>query len=164
MYSFQSQSPKRPEKRLFLVCLTPSVLFLILSVLPQTPAPMLSRLLSVGAATGATFIASRYLLRRYRYSVAPRGENDASLDLTVTEYFGNRIRVVCRVALSDIRSVTRQKPQKRDDNETKERVFFYVDEIKSPFFCYLTVREEESLCRVVILADDRLFNLLSQCR
>lgn len=164
MYSFQSQSKKRREKRLFLVCLTPALLFLVLSLLQQTPAPMLCRLLSVTAATGAAFIASRYLLRRYRYSVAPCGDNDASLDLTVTEYFGRRTRVVCRVALSDIRNVTRQKSKKGDHDEPIETVFSYVDEIDSLLFCFLTVHDKDSLCLIQILADDRLYDILSRYR
>lgn len=162
MYSFQSQSKKRREKRLFLVCLTPALLFLILSLLPQTPAPMLCRLLFVTAATGAAFVASRYLLRRYCYCVAPREDGEGSLDLTVTEYYGKRTRVVCRIALDSIRAISRQKPEKGRDKDSVQREFSYADEIESPFFCYLTVSDEDVLCRILILADEGLYDILKR--
>ena len=162
MYSFQSQSKKHREKRLFLVCLTPALLFLVLSLLPQTPAPMLCRLLSVGTATGAAFVASRYLLRRYRYCVAPRGDGSGAFDLTVTEYYGRRTRVVCRIALDSICDVSRQKPPKSYNGDSIQRDFLYADEIASPCFCYLTVSDEDGLCRILILADEGLYDILKR--
>ena len=162
MYSFQSQSKKRREKRLFLVCMTPALLFLILSLLPQTPAPLLCRILSVAGATGAAFVASRYLLRRYCYCVAPRESGSGVLDLTVTEYYGKRTRVVCRIALDSIREVSRQKPEKGRESDAVCRNFAYTDEIDSVFFCYLTIWDEDVLCRVLILADDGLYDILKR--
>lgn len=164
MYEYAPRSKKRREKRLFLVCLAPALLFLILSILPQTPAPVLCRLFAVCAATGAAWIAARYLLRRYTYCVAPCEDGDGSPDLTVTEYYGRRQRVVCRISLGQIEKVSRESVKEERTDEAHMHMFEYTDEIFSPFFCLLTVRDGEEPCRIRILADERLYDILSSCR
>ena len=161
MYEYAPRSKKRREIRLFLVSLAPALLFWSLSMLPQTPAPSLCRLLGVCAATVAAWIAARYLLRRYIYRVVPRENGRASLDLTVTEIFGKRQRVVCRISLDDIEEVSRDKGKKR---RGIERCFQYTDEISSPTFCVLTVRDENTICRIQMMADETLYHILKSYR
>ncbi len=164
MYEYAPRSKKNRELRLFLVTLTPALLFWLLSCLPQTPAPMLCRLLGACAAMASAWIAARYLLRRYVYCVAPREDGDGSLDLTVTEVFGMRRRVVCRISLSDIETVARVYEQKRGDREVAEPCFQYTDVISSEAFCVLTVRDENETCRIKMMADETLYSILKKHR
>lgn len=161
MYEYAPRSKKRREIRLFLVSLTPALLFFVLSLLPQTPAPLLCRSLGLCEATVAAWIAARYLLRRYIYRVAPCDSGGASLDLTVTEIFGKRQRVVCRISLEDIEEISRDNGRKERGNE---RFFQYTDEISSPNFCILTVRDENTTRRIKMTADETLYHILKSYR
>ena len=164
MYEYAPRSPKSREKRLFLVCLAPALLLLLLSLLPQTPVPHLCRLLGVCMAVASAWIASRYLLRRYSYRVAPREDGVDSLDLTVTEIYGRRRRVVCRISLADIEAVARENREKQNTRVGAERYFQYTDVIDSSFFCLLTVRDGNLLCRIRLMADDTLYHILQNHR
>ncbi len=164
MYEYAPRSKKNRELRLFLVTLTPALLFWLLPCLPQTPAPMLCRLLGACAAMASAWIAARYLLRSYVYRIAPRGNDDGSLDLTVTESFGKRRRVVCRISLADIEAVTRESGSKRRGFARPETCFQYTDVIFSDLFCVLTVYEENAICRIKIMADEKLYSILKGYR
>ena len=164
MYEYAPKSKKGREMRLFLVCLASALLLLLLLFLPQTPAPHLCRLLGVGLAAASVWIASRYLWRSYIYRVAPRGDGNGSLDLTVTEIYRRRRRVVCRISLADIEEVSREKAEKNRPHEGSERQFQYTDVIDSTAFCILTVRDGNSLCRIRLMADDTLYDILRNYR
>ena len=164
MYEYAPRSQKRRELRLFLVCLAPALLLLLFSLLPQTPAPHLCRLLGACMAVAAAWIASRYLLRSYIYCLAPREDGGGSFDLTVTEVYGKRRRVVCRISLADIETVARENGETRSERVRSERYFQYTDVICSASFCILTVREENTLCRIRLMADDTLYHILQNHR
>ena len=109
----------------------------------------------------AAWIAARYLLRRYIYRVAPCENGGETLDLTVIEIVGKRRRVLCRISLDDIEEITREHAQKKRGDE---RFFQYTDEIYSPSFCVLTVRDGSARCRIQMMADETLFHILKNRR
>ena len=103
MYAYRPQFEKKKEK---LLCLALAILGVVLygsSQIPNAPFPGVIQILGVGCFAAAVLVVSMCLMRRYDYVLE---ENEkGSVDFIITEYYSRRKTVVCRVSLSDIRSV-----------------------------------------------------------
>ena len=104
MYRYEPKHKKIVEKRLTFGLFFVGALCFLLSKLPMLLFPALLQIVAFFLITGGILVLGQYLLRDYAYCVEE--SNQAIPDLTVTEYYGKRVRVVCRIAISDIEAVT----------------------------------------------------------
>jgi len=104
IYEYAPQLAKKRERLLciFLPILGAALFFA--SVFPGMPLPWLVQMLAIGCFGATVMILSLCLMRSYVYTVEEgTGGNP---DFIITEYYGRRRTVVCRVALSDVLSVS----------------------------------------------------------
>lgn len=164
MYEY-APKPKRTREKLILVL---SLLFgslsFVFSLFEWMLYPAICQLAAVAFFTVSVVMLSRYLLRDYIYRVAPRGlDGEGPLDLTVTEIYGKRRTVVCRIALSDIREAVRITDENRDELSKKRkgaRSFVYTPEMSDANAVLIEAADGDSLYFVKICADEGLFSAI----
>lgn len=165
MYEY---SPKLSKKRelfcLFILLLSASIL-IAFSMLPQVIFPSLLQLLAVCLLVGAVLVIGKYLMCRYAYRVDRReGGSDADpLDFTVIEYYGSRVRVVCRVSLADIEEIVAITPENRRELGRMTRgksCYRYTAALQAENPYLLKAHDADRVFWVEILADERLLQAL----
>ncbi len=165
MYEYAPISPKKREKTVTFLTSGLAVLLFGFSQIPNIPYPVIYQLLALGAATVAILFTTQYLMRRYVYRVEPRegADENAPLDLVVTEYYGRRVSVVCRISVEDIESVTRVTAGNRRELAAREKGrqgFHYCGEWRAENCYLLCVRHEDAAFFLRILADEMLLSYL----
>ena len=163
MYEYFPREPKRTEKLMLIGVLVTALIFLGISKIPEMPFPALPQFLVVVLLTWCVLILTRYLLRNFSYRIAPSENNDIP-ELTITEYCGKRVSVVCRVLLSDVVEVRclTHKEYRRLARTQRERCFYdYTSRVKPVGLYLLTIREGAELCDVRIEADEILVKYLT---
>ncbi len=164
MYEYAPKPKRRREKLILALSLIFGALSFAFSLFEWMLYPAVCQLAAVGFFTVSVVMLSRYLLRDYVYRVEPRGwDEDGPLDLTVTEIYGKRRQVVCRVALSDIRESVRVNAENRKSlaKATKgKRLFVYTPEMGDGEAVLLTVSDGDTQYFVKICADEGLFSAL----
>ncbi len=162
MYRYEPKHKKTVEKRLTFGLYFVGFLCFLLSQIPALRFPALLQIVGLFLLTGATLILIQYLLRDYAYCVE-EGDREVP-DLTVTEYYGRRITVVCRVAITDVEAITPITKETREQVKriTKgKRVYVYTSEIFPADLCLLTVRmEDDDPFYVKISADKDLIKVI----
>ena len=103
----------------------------------------------------------RYFLRSYRYELVRREDGSLDPDFVITELFGNRVRVVCRVSLADLCEIVPISSQK-NKKENGGAVFCYTARMGRQDAYRMTLRDGEETVSVIFESDRRLFELLSQ--
>ncbi len=164
MYSYLPKSKKKAEKRICALLFGAGLLLYVPTCFPKTPYPVLFQLGTVLCCTAALMFVVRYLVRNYTYSVEPSDLNNGSYDLVVTEQYGKRLRVVCRIAVAQITALTPITPENRKAVSAmlrKKRFFTYVSELAPVGLCVLQVCTEDEICYLKINTDERLKQLLS---
>jgi hypothetical protein len=115
MYSYSPIFNKKKEKLITLFMGIFGAVAFGVSSLPFVIFPILFQLLSIVGFGGMIMVGTLCLMRRYTYEIT---ENDGgTLDFIITEYYGRRVTVVCRVALSSVQSVL---PLRADTKEQFE--------------------------------------------
>ena len=110
-------------------------------------------------------LVSKCLLRSFVYRVAPRRDaaEDAPPDFTVTECYGRRSTVVCRISVTDIEEIAAVTPEnKRQLAETAKGkpTYRYYSELSPQNSYRLTVRNGEDVFYLFIVSDEQLIALL----
>ncbi len=105
MYKYTPNCEKKMEKlltvALFLIGL---LLFLAVPLFPSLPYPVIYQVLGLASLTGGVMVVSLCLMRSYTYSLEPSGrDGGTTLDFIITERYGRRVTVVCRVAASAVK-------------------------------------------------------------
>jgi len=114
--------------------------------------------------TVALMIGIRYLAKNYTYTVEPSDDGSGLLDLVVTEQYGRRLSVVCRVRVSSVEkitSITRENQKEIAATVKGKRVFTYTGEISPRGLCLLYVCIEDEEFYLKIDADERLSGILN---
>ncbi|MBE6553748.1 MAG: hypothetical protein E7666_05335 [Ruminococcaceae bacterium] len=163
-YEYDPKPDKKREKLAVWGLLALSAALFAISQLPRLPYPSLAQLLMVFALVGVVMLVSRCLLRRFIYAVVPSDSNVAGgRDFVITEYYGNHVSVVCRISVSDITEITKLTRENRGEISQKlrrQRVYHYTAQLWGEDFYLLTVRDEDEVFYIRILADANLLNTL----
>lgn len=167
MYEYDPKSPKKKEKLLLFALLFGAALLFGVSHISDLPIPALPQLGALFCLVGTVMITGRCLLRRFVYRVDVREDGNAGdpPDLTVTEYYGNHVSVVCRISVADIETVTHITPQNRKELSEmlrQKRVYHYTACLFSDELYLLTVRDEDEVFYIRILADHSLLAALKK--
>ena len=163
MYEYQPKLSKQKERILTLLLGVSGVLLFAVSQIYGVPFPAFVQLFGVLLLGGAIIIASRYLLRDFCYTVAPRADAslDAPQDLTVTELCGKRRRVVCILSVAEILDATpctAENKQMRRAQMSGATVYRYVASLWEGDVWLLEVRHDEMRFFLEIHADKRLIS------
>ncbi|MBE6632971.1 MAG: hypothetical protein E7620_01365 [Ruminococcaceae bacterium] len=127
------------------------------------PLPWIYQLIAVACFGFSILVGGRYLLRDYIYRVVPN-HGGVSPDLTVTECYGRRRTVVCRIALHEIaacQAVTAENRKSLAKACRGEACYPYVSERYPENEYLLTVEDGEKRYFVRICADQALVDLLT---
>lgn len=103
MYAYRPNFQKKKEKLLVWFLTALGFILYITSRVPGAPVPGILQILGVFCLAGMILLVSMCIKRRYDY-VLEQNEN-GKIDFTITEYYGRRTTVVCRVSLSEVCSV-----------------------------------------------------------
>ncbi len=112
MYQYQPNHRRSMEKLLTIALFFIGILFfLAVPLFPSLPYPVLYQGLGLISLTGGIMVISLCLMRNYTYSLEYSDQNGSEmLDFVVTEQYGRRITVVCRVAASAIKMSAPVRP------------------------------------------------------
>ena len=165
MYEYAPLSSKKAEKLVLISMLICAALSFAVVEIYQWKISFLFELVGFASLGFAILITSRCLLRRFSYRVEPReggAEGDAP-DLVITEYHGHHVGVVCRISVNDIEDILLTTSKNRREVSSmlrKKRVYHYTAQLAASNIYLLTVRDEEEVFYLRILADETLLSLL----
>ena len=163
-YEYDPKPAKKREKLAVGAMLIVSAALFGISQIPNLPFPSLVHLLMIFVLVGMVMLITRCLMRHFVYAVVP-SERGAlgERDFVITEYYGRRITVVCRIATSEIVEITRLTRENREQIKKTlqgRRVYTYTAQIWGEDFYLLTVADGEECFSIRILADEMLLNAL----
>lgn len=164
MIVYAPKSKKIREKILLSVSLVFAAALFGAGCVPAIPLPAVWQFFCVCFLTVAIVVVGRYLMRDYVYRIEPSENEPTETDFVITERYGRRSTVVCRIALSEIRRAeraTKETLQAFSAEKKNGRVYHYTAEMKPRDLCLLTVENGDGICRMRISADDALLLALS---
>jgi hypothetical protein len=167
MYEYTPALPKRRERLIAILLLFLGVCLFGFSQVNGIPYPIIYQFLALCALTATIILVSCYLMRHYVYSIVPRdggSETDAP-DFVVTEYYGRRISVVCRVSLDDIEEIVpiTKQTKKEIKQKQKGRLFYdYTADLFSQNRYLLLITDGEHCFCARLLADETLLKCLQK--
>ena len=162
MYAYRPQFEKKKEKLLSLSLALVGVVLYGSSQIPGAPFPGLIQMLGIAFLAVAILLISMCIMRRYDYVL--EADENGKTDFIITEYYGRRTMVVCRVRLSDVCSVL---PITKDTEEQckalkKEGTHYSYTGVLFDEKRYLVeMNAHGEHVFVTICADERLVELLS---
>lgn len=162
MYEYAPKLKKTREKAAAALALVLGALSYGCSQL-SVPLPWIYQLIAVGCFGFSIWVIGRYLLRDYIYRVVPNHDGPAP-DLTVTECYGRKRTVVCRIGLHEIVScqpITSQNRQELAKTVRGKICYSMMSERYPENGFLLTVTNGEACYFVKICADQALISLLS---
>ena len=164
MYAYRPQFEKKKEK---LLCLALAVLGVVLygsSQIPNAPFPGVIQILGMGCFVAAVLVVTMCLMRCYDYVLE---ENEkGTVDFIITEHYGRRSMVVCRVSLSD---VSRVIPLTKDTGEQRKALkkegshYSYTGVLFEEKRYLVEMNAHDEHFFVIICADETLLKLLKEC-
>lgn len=167
MYEYNPELPKKRERLISVILLLLGVALFVFSQVKGIPFPIIYQLLALAALTAFIILLSRYLMRRYTYRIMPRSHtgDDLPPDFVVTEYYGRRITVVCRVSVDDVEEIVPIAKENRREWKSKQGGRFFYDYTadlfsKNRFLIVVTDGEHRFTAR--ILADETLLRFLKK--
>ena len=163
MYEYAPVFTKKKEKLLtFGFLILGMALYLTGALIPGIPVPGLFQLLGVFCLVVMIMLFSLCLSKRYVYSV---GENErGAMDFTITEYYGRRITVVCRVAVESVKAAIPVNPETRKaflSQKAGNRGYNYTGILFDEKRWFLKIEESGESFLVQICANDDLIRLLT---
>ena len=137
------------------------------SQIKSIPFPVIYQLLGLVSLTAFIILVSRYMMRRYVYRVEPRSDGTPSEapDFVVTEYYGRRVSVVCRVsvaAIEEILPITRENRKEIKEKQNGRLFYDYTADLYSQNRYLVTVTDGEHRFCARILADEELLKWLGK--
>ena len=158
MYEYFPKEPKKKELLILFGLLGAGLFLYGISQIPNLPFPAALQMLAVILLGCAVVVLTRYLLRDFCYRIEARGGSDVP-DLTVTEYCGKRISVVCRISLGDIvtvRPINAREARSLAKAQRNRRIYDYTCRINPENLYLVTVRDGEESYDLRIVADKGL--------
>ncbi len=162
MYCYAPTFKKKKEK---LICLLSVVaglfLYLLPSFVPTLPMPGIFQILGIGCFVVMILVFSLCIAKHYTYSLE-EGE-DGRLDFIITERYGRRITVVCRVSHAAVQSATPVTEENRKDFSQKRTgcpVYRYTGVLFGEERYFLKLEEADESFYVEICANHDLISYL----
>jgi hypothetical protein len=103
MYAYRPTFKKKKEKLLAWFLTALGIILYITARIPGAPVPGILQILGVFCLAGMILLVSMCIMRRYEYVLEQN--DDETVDFIITEYYGRRTTVVCRVSLAEVCSV-----------------------------------------------------------
>ena len=161
-YDYAPRFQKKKEKLLAYGMLGIAALLLVTSYIPNIPYPGMIQTVALGAIVTMIMVFSMCIAHHYNYTIEARENGDA--DFIITEYYGRRVTVVCRVAVSSVMAaIPWNEESKKAFAEQKKGRHSYVytgvlfDEKQ---YC-LDIEEDGTRFFVRICADETLIRMLT---
>lgn len=164
MYEYAPVLTKRKERLIAILSLFMGLMLFGFSQINGIPFPVIYQLVGIAFIAAFIILISRYLMRRYVYAIEAAGENTAP-DFVVTEYYGRRISVVCRISVTDIEEILPITRENRKELRAKQKGRFYYDytaDLFSQNRYLITVTDGEHHFCARILADEELIKWLER--
>ena len=167
MYEYARKFKKTREKIVLGIALVLAAAAFGVSCIPGLSFVVLYQLLTVFCLMSAILVTVRYLMRDYIYRVEPRagGREGEAPDFTVTERCGNRLSVVCRLSVTDLRRLTRVTRQNRAElaaRQKRRRVYGYTAVMRPENRYVLTAEDSGEEIFLSICADEGLIRALQR--
>lgn len=167
MYEYNPGLTKKRERLISVILLLLGVALFAFSQIKGIPFPVIYQLLALAALTAFIILLSRYLMRRYTYRVMPRSHTGDGMppDFVVTEYYGRRVTVVCRVSVNDVEEIipiTKENRREWKANQGGRFFYDYTSDLFSKNRFIIVVTDGEHRFTARILADETLLNLLKK--
>ncbi len=164
MYEYRPQFEKKKEKWLALFLTAVGIVLYISAHIPGVPFPAFIQIVAVACLAGMILLVSMCVMRRYDY-VLEQAEN-GKIDFIITEYYGRRTTVVCRVGLDDVRSVlplTKETEEQYKALKKQGTHYSYTGLLfdEDRYLVEMEAHGEHIFVR--ICADETLVKLLSHC-
>lgn len=161
MYEYAPKFEKKREKGLCLLLLSVGLLLWFAAYIPGVPMGALFQLVGVGFMTAMILVYSLAVARNYVYAIEQT--EDGGADFIITEYYGKRRTVVCRVSVS---SVEMSAPRTKETleafrGERRGKHFYnYTGVLFDAERYFLRIREGEDVFFVQICANKDLISAL----
>ena len=167
MYEYAPKFKKVREKVVLGVSLVLAAACFGVSNIPGLSFVAIYQLLMVFCLMSAILVTLRCLMRNYVYRVEPRanGQEGDPPDFTVTEIYGNRVSVVCRSSVDDLRRVmrvTRKNKSAVSAMQKRKRVYHYTATLRPDNLWVLVAEDADEEIFLHICADDGLIRTLTQ--
>jgi hypothetical protein len=162
MYEYSPKDKKTREKSIFWISLVMGSFCFTVSGMEGIALPFLYQLFAVLFFAGSVVVAVRYLMRSYRYCLE---QTDGGIDFTVTEQYGKRIAVVCRISLEEILEIRRASEMDRSETKRwigKKFLYPYVASIRPKDSAYLLVQSNETQYLIKLCADQGLIDRIKR--
>ena len=162
MYAYRPQFEKKKEKLLSLSLALVGVVLYGSSQIPGAPFPGLIQMLGIAFLAVAILLISMCIMRRYDYVLEV--DENGKTDFIITEYYGRRTMVVCRVRLSDVCSVlpiTKDTEEQRKALKKEGTHYSYTGVLFDEKRYLVEMNAHGEHVFVTICADERLVELLS---
>ena len=162
MYAYRPQYEKKKEKLLSLFLAIIGVVVYGSSQIPGAPFPGVIQMLGIAFLAGAILITTMCIMRRYDYVL--EADENGKTDFIITEYYGRRTMVVCRVGLSDVCSVlpiTKDTEEQRKALKKEGTHYSYTGVLFDEKRYLVEMNAHGEHVFVTICADERLVELLS---
>ncbi len=164
MYAYRPQFAKKKEKLLAWFLIALGFVLYISAHIPGAPFPGVIQILAVGSFAGAILLISMCIMRRYDYVLEETEKG--SIDFIITEYYGRRQMVVCRVGLSDVCSVlplTKETEEQYKALKNEKNRYSYTGVLFDEKRYLVEMNAHGEHIFVIICADECLAELLSGC-
>ena len=167
MYEYVPKSRKVREKIVLGVSLALAAACFGIANIPGVLFDSIYQLLMVFCLMCAILVTLRWLMRNYIYRVEPRanGQPGDPPDFTVTERYGNRISVVCRISVADLRRVirvTRKNKSEISAMQKRKRVYHYTASMLPENHYVLVAEDADEEIFLHICADEGLIRIFAQ--
>ncbi len=167
LYSY-SYMPIRDIKKCSFVSLSGLIVgFGLLYASNLIPYATLLQVIGIAVLSIAVFMTTRYMVRRYVYSIVEAGEG--SYDFVVNEISGNRSKAVCRIAMDEITdfvySENGKTPQKYAGKNGKDILRFdYCQDFMPKDSHYLYAHLREGKVSIRFSPDKKLVDIIETLR
>lgn len=163
IYEYAPLFAKKKEKLLTYGCLGLGLLLFATSWIPTIPYPAFFQLLGMFSLAAMILIFSLCLSKRYVYTV----EETASgvPDFIITEYYGRRVTVVCRVSVTSVQVAipwNAETRQRFSELKKGKQSFCYTGVLFDEVQSCLHIEENGMSMLVRICADDGLLRCLTE--
>ena len=163
MYAYRPKFQKKKEKLLAWFLTALGMILYITARIPGAPVPGILQILGVFCLAGMILLVSMCVMRRYEY-VLEQNE-DGEVDFIITEYYGRRTTVVCRVSLTDVRSVlplTKETEEQHKALKKQGSHYSYTGLLFDEKRYLVEMQAHGEHIFVRICADEALLKLLSE--
>ena len=161
-YKYAPRFPKKKEKLLAYGMLGLAALLFIASYIPNAPYPGVIQMLGMGAIVAMIMVFSMCIAHHYDYAIVEH--EDAEPDFIITEYYGKRITVVCRVSVSAVMAAIPWNEETKKmlaEQKKNRRSYVYTGVLFDEQQYCLDIEEDGVRFFVRICSDEKLIQLLT---